>query len=61
MTLVSLNDLPVGPHTDVMHIELDGFRLLLVLKMVISQQVVDLGNDWRCRSTSFRKAWGLKK
>lgn len=44
-----------------MHIKLDGFRLLLVLEMVISQQVVDLINNWRCRSTTFRKAWGLKE
>ena len=44
-----------------MHIELDGFGLLLVLEMVISQQVVDLINDWRCRSTTLGKAWGLKQ
>lgn len=44
-----------------MHIELDGFGLLLVLEMVISQQVEDLINDWRRRSTSFRKARGLKE
>lgn len=44
-----------------MHIELDGFGLLLVLEMVISQQVVDLINDWRCRSTTLREAGGLKE
>lgn len=55
------NTLPVGTHTDVMHIELDGFGLLLVFEMVISQQVVHLINDWRRRSTALRKAWGLKE
>lgn len=43
-----------------MHIELDGLGLLLVLEVVISQKVVNLINDWRCRSTTLRKAWGLK-
>lgn len=44
-----------------MHVELDGFGLLLVLEMVIGQQVVDLISDRRCRSTALRKAWGLKE
>lgn len=44
-----------------MHIELDGFGLLLVLEMVIRQQVVDLINDWTCWSTTLGKAWGLKE
>ena len=44
-----------------MHVELDGFGLLLVFEMIISQQVVDLIDDGWCRGTSLRKAWGLKK
>lgn len=44
-----------------MHIELDGFGLLLVLEVVISQQVVDLIDDWRCRSTALGKARSLKE
>lgn len=59
-TLISRNRLPVGPYTDVMHIELYGFGLLLVLEMVIGQQVVNLINDQRWRSAALRKAWGLK-
>ena len=55
-----MNGLPVGTHTDVVHIELDGLGLLLVLEMVISQQVVDLINDCRCWGATFRKARGLK-
>ena len=33
---------PVGADADVMHVELDGLGLLLIFKMVISQQVVEL-------------------
>lgn len=43
-----------------MHIELDGFGLLLVLEVVVSQQVVDLINDGGRRCTTLRKAWSLK-
>lgn len=53
--------LPVGTHADVVHVELDGFRLLLVLEVIISHQVVDLINDWRSRSAAFRKTWSLKE
>lgn len=44
-----------------MHVELDGFGLLFVLEMIISQQVVHLIDDWRWGGTVRRKAGGLKK
>lgn len=44
-----------------MHVELNGFGLLLVFEVIISQQVVDFINDWRGWKTTLRKAWGLKK
>lgn len=58
-SILEINELPVGTHADVMHIKLDGFGLLLVFEMVISQQVVDLVYDGRRGSTALRKAWGL--
>lgn len=44
-----------------MHVELDGFGLLLVLEMIISQQVVDLINDWWSRSAALRRTRGLQE
>lgn len=44
-----------------MHIELDGFGLLLVLKMIVRHKVVDLIDDRRCRSTALWKARSLKE
>lgn len=55
------NELPVRKNTYVMHIELDGFGLLLVLKMIVRHKVVDLIDDRRCRSTALGKAWSLKE
>lgn len=42
-----------------MHIELDGFGLLLVLEVVISQQVIDFIDDWRCWRTALWETWDL--
>lgn len=47
LTGVWRNYLPVGTLADVMHVELDGFGLLFVLEMIISQQVVHLIDDRR--------------
>lgn len=52
---------PFRTHADVVNIKLNGLGLLLVFEMVISQQVVDLVNDWGRRSTSFREARRLKR
>ena len=38
---------PVGADTDVVHVELDGLGLLLVLEVVIGQEVVELVDHWR--------------
>jgi hypothetical protein len=42
-----------------MHVELDGFRLLLVLEMVVSQEVVELIQHGRGGVRSFWKAGRL--
>lgn len=44
-----------------MHVELDGLGLLLVLEVVISQQVVDLIDDWRSRRAALREARRLSE
>lgn len=44
-----------------MHVELDGFRLLLVLEMVVSQEVVELIHHWRSRVCPFWKAGYLAR
>lgn len=54
-------ELPLGTHAYVVHVELDGLGLLLVLEVVISQQVVDLIDDWRSRRAAFREARSLSE
>lgn len=39
-----------------MHVELDGLGLLLVFKMVISQEVVEFIHHWRGGVSSFWEA-----
>ena len=50
---------PVGAHADVMHVELDSFRLLLVLEVIVGQQVEDLIDDWRSWGSALRKTRSL--
>lgn len=58
---VQRNPLPVGRYTYVMHVELNGFGLFLVFEMIVSQQVVNLIDDWWCRGSVCRKRGGLKE
>ena len=46
---------PVGTHADVVHVELDGLGLLLVLEVVVGQQVEHLVDDWRSRGPALGK------
>lgn len=55
------NYLPVGTNADVMHVEFDCFGLLLVLKVIISQQIEDLVNDWGCGGASCWKGRDLNE
>lgn len=56
---IKIYNRPVGTHADVVHVELDGFRLLFVFEMVVRQQVVQLVNHRGCRGSSFWKCWHL--
>lgn len=50
---------PVGADADVVHVELDGLGLLLVLEVVIGQEVVELVDHWRGGVGPFREAGHL--
>ena len=50
---------PVGADADVVHVELDGLGLLLVLEVVIGQEVVELVDHWRGGVSPFREAGHL--
>lgn len=52
---------PVGADANIMHVELDGFRLLLVFEMIISQEVVELIHHWRGGICPFWKAGYLAR
>lgn len=51
---------PVRAHADVVHVELDGFRLLFVFKMVVCQQIVQLIHHRGRWGSSFREGRHLK-
>lgn len=51
---------PVGAQADVVHVELDGFRLLFVFKVVVCQKVVQLIHHRGRWGSSFRECRHLK-
>lgn len=54
--MASLYHPPVRADADIMHVELDGFRLFFVLEMIISQEVVELIQHWGCGVCTLWKA-----
>lgn len=52
---------PVRADANVMHVELDGFGLLFVFEVIVSQEVVELIQHWRGGVCPVRKAGHLAR